>query len=112
MTDLKPCPFCGGDARYRPDHTVEAVHSVSCQSCDAHLSEFSIEGDCRIRWNTRPGEERAHVAGWNAALEAAAVALNSAGWHQSSPDDVKWSAIEAQTEYVMDVVLALREEPK
>lgn len=33
MTDLKPCPFCGGEAQYRKSGTLFSVHCTKC-----HLS--------------------------------------------------------------------------
>lgn len=43
MTDLKPCPFCGGEAALGNKHIWRAV---VCKSCD--ISMATIAG-----WNTR-----------------------------------------------------------
>ena len=57
MTELKPCPFCGGEARasvepYRPHNEFD---HVSCQECWARIdSQDSLE-DAITAWNTRTG---------------------------------------------------------
>lgn len=57
MTDaptLKPCPFCGGEATYRVDHTTEHVDSISCRQCDFYMSDQGIvQGSVRDTWNRR-----------------------------------------------------------
>lgn len=57
MTDaptLKPCPFCGGKATYRVDHTTEHVDSISCRQCDFYMSDQGIvQGSVRDTWNRR-----------------------------------------------------------
>lgn len=59
MTDapeLKPCPFCGGEANYHPDHTTERLDTVYCSRCDVSVSDFNIDGpqgSCIAGWNTR-----------------------------------------------------------
>lgn len=58
---LKPCPFCGGEAAYRADHTTEHVDSISCRRCDFYMSDPGIvQGSVRAAWNRRaplPDEE-------------------------------------------------------
>lgn len=56
MTDTKllPCPFCDGEAFYRPDHTTENVHTVCCVHCDYWISDRCSTADCIEHWNTRP----------------------------------------------------------
>jgi Lar family restriction alleviation protein len=54
--ELKPCPFCGGEAVYYIDHTTECCDSVYCQTCGAAVSDFDLEGpqgSCVELWNRR-----------------------------------------------------------
>lgn len=51
--ELLPCPFCGGKAKYRPDHTVERIDTVSCLRCDFYLSDNGDIGSCVEAWNRR-----------------------------------------------------------
>ena len=60
MTELKPCPLCGGksmrvtnmwDSVVYPDVTPE--YRVMCQSCDYEvMSDISME-DAEKEWNRR-----------------------------------------------------------
>jgi len=50
---LLPCPFCGGEAKYRADHTTERVDTVSCFRCDFHISDDGDVGSCVAAWNRR-----------------------------------------------------------
>lgn len=60
MTELRPCPKCGGrsiritnmwDAVVYPDLTPE--YCVMCQSCDYEVrSDISME-DAEMEWNRR-----------------------------------------------------------
>lgn len=52
MDDLKPCPFCGGDARLSPSVSAESHRTVCCDSCGFSMSEFYMD-DCIASWNTR-----------------------------------------------------------
>lgn len=64
MTNLKPCPFCGGEAEivneninlcYDPERLD--FRFVSCKVCDVLTSPETshIEGQIKA-WNTRVGE--------------------------------------------------------
>ena len=57
MSDLKPCPFCGGEAKLvRTWH----LHHISCRSCGANIGEikrhpndFRTRDEVIVAWNRR-----------------------------------------------------------
>lgn len=66
MTELKPCPFCGGEATlekleprlYRP--LCNGVYSIACYSCDLNFGydldyggTFETEEEAAEAWNRR-----------------------------------------------------------
>ena len=64
-TDLKPCPFCGGQAYYTRSVNGSQMHYVGCSTCgfefkaqEVHHADTSL--DCLTRdivaaWNQRAG---------------------------------------------------------
>jgi len=57
--ELKPCPFCGGEAHY--DVAVErqggyATYYVFCRYCGAETAMFSSIPDAVAAWNKRAVE--------------------------------------------------------
>lgn len=71
MTELKPCPFCGGEAvlckDFRPDGNCHYdVAFVKCQSCGCATAAFITDGyygvktsvqDAINAWNRRPRDD-------------------------------------------------------
>ena len=57
-TELKPCPFCGGEAEFYSDEFGECV---CCKSCGAtiHNGVYGEEGRKLVSadWNARPIED-------------------------------------------------------
>ena len=56
-TELKPCPFCGGEAEFNSDEFGEGV---CCKSCGATMRN-GVYGECGRKlasadWNARPIE--------------------------------------------------------
>ena len=55
MTELKPCPFCGGEAEiFVSDVTDRAL--VYCRGCDAQIQMKPNEEEAIEAWNKRVGE--------------------------------------------------------
>ncbi len=53
-TELKPCPWCKGQARI-----AEAIaHYVACKNCSAFGPTAENDADAIIIWNHRPEEDR------------------------------------------------------
>jgi len=55
MTDLKPCPFCGGQP-YMNEGAFNC-HHVSCQSCQAKAIFRSNYQAAASAWNTRATQQ-------------------------------------------------------
>ena len=59
MSELKPCPFCGGNA-YECDYTHPNGgdwYFVKCDVCDAKSDEYHTQEVANNKWNTRPIED-------------------------------------------------------
>ena len=64
QVELKPCPFCGGEATYHTDNgpTGEVYGWVGCNECDAmscHIDVRSMQSEETHpidAWNTRAGD--------------------------------------------------------
>ena len=52
-TELKPCPFCGGNADYWVDKWGDGLHVIECRDCGCcKRSNIGMDGVEQI-WNTR-----------------------------------------------------------
>lgn len=53
MSDLKPCPFCGGEAILESNKLrYGTIYSAYCQKCGAETTGFS-EHEAVAAWNRR-----------------------------------------------------------
>ena len=60
MAELKPCPFCGGEAKYKtlpgrkfPFRKLDQFSYVRCELCNATSRVAYTVEDARIAWNRR-----------------------------------------------------------
>ncbi len=71
MSELKPCPFCGGEALLLGSY--ERGYFVECNDCFAKTSNFGSEGKAEsiVAWNTRAERtcKRVDVDGYSFRFE-------------------------------------------
>lgn len=54
--ELKPCPFCGGEAEIERHGTARQSMQIACQECGARVESGDISGLTQpqnLRWNRR-----------------------------------------------------------
>lgn len=61
MADLKPCPFCGGEAIMLKDHKAVGIY-IACKTCSCCTTTVRTKEDAIIVWNTRPAPPRRPLA--------------------------------------------------
>ena len=68
MTELLPCPFCGGEAdvtlsqgRYGQSYNIHHESIVKCPAAYVSMMNFTTEADAIAAWNTRAAYE---IDGW------------------------------------------------
>lgn len=64
MEKLKPCPFCGGEARIITHRFYELsnTYGVTCKKCGSETMQFyCAEEDAVNAWNRREKDERDHT---------------------------------------------------
>ena len=47
--ELKPCPFCGGEAGFY----AETVHWINCKKCGAESAYYETPEEAIEAWNRR-----------------------------------------------------------
>ena len=58
-TELKPCPFCGGDARQYEGQT--RYHGVACRKCTCNIYGYASRGAAKRAWNRRADNEQREI---------------------------------------------------
>lgn len=60
MSELKPCPFCGGEAKLEHDYIISFVKCVECdvRTVGYHVSpEYSSDARAAEVWNRRMNDD-------------------------------------------------------
>ena len=59
--ELKPCPFCGGEAKLE-QHKIMGfnviIHYVRCCLCGCSTAEYVEKSTATTMWNSRAGGEQ------------------------------------------------------
>ena len=53
MTELKPCPFCGGEAGIMRYNHIKKVSFCFCTSCKAKMPNMLTREEAIEAWNRR-----------------------------------------------------------
>lgn len=58
MDNLKPCPFCGGEAKVIENNSYTDIHSVICKNCFTESDRYQTQEKAIEAWNTRKPIEK------------------------------------------------------
>jgi Lar family restriction alleviation protein len=53
MDELKPCPFCGGKARYANVDVKWIISYIECEACGCRTAAEIDKNDAKRAWNRR-----------------------------------------------------------
>lgn len=57
MSNLKPCPFCGGtDIRQHFDYPIH-IWSIKCRNCGGKMQRYGSQQQAVTAWNRRVNDE-------------------------------------------------------
>ena len=62
MSDLKPCPFCGGTRSISVLNLFTRDSYRKCDICGAEAPEAKTPEEAAEKWNTRPAEDALKAA--------------------------------------------------
>ena len=65
MSELKPCPFCGGKAFFEGSFTHPGYGYVNCDFCGV-VTPWGVEGEAIDAWNRRT-ERTCRIEKWDGA---------------------------------------------
>lgn len=65
MTDLKPCPFCGGEADIPWADSDNSRKSVMCAQCGVETDLFARTEEAAAAWNKRQPLECGRTCRWS-----------------------------------------------
>lgn len=63
QVELKPCPFCGGEASvYYHYHGFEVTWSARCKKCSAEMAYVALtKAKAIAAWNTRAADKWRYI---------------------------------------------------
>lgn len=82
-TKLKPCPFCGGEAKHYEGKTD--AHGVTCMRCSVKMYGYASKGAATRAWNNRPIED-ATVEACNIKLFSSTLTSYEQGYNTGYDD--------------------------
>lgn len=67
MTELKPCPFCGGEAEILTAESMRGgyLFGIMCNDCCSRGDVYETEAEAIAAWNTRAVETCSVVASYS-----------------------------------------------
>lgn len=84
MTELKPCPFCGGEAQAELcGKGIFAHWVVICDKCGANIQDNNTEYEATEAWNKRTPENTCTIQELS-ALEQTLSMVNTYEWGECS----------------------------
>ena len=96
MNELKPCPFCGGEAKVIKDGTLtdqSVIYSALCTCCRTQCYWFETKEETIEAWNTRAERTCNMVPNGEhdyAAVLACSVCGNAESVYAISADDFNY----------------------
>ena len=86
MTELLPCPFCGGEAQTLRNGSWWCVACRTPFCCD--VGKFDTEAEAIAAWNTRAERtcERVHADGWLWTCSACGSMYDSGNLYNYCPN--------------------------
>lgn len=117
MSELKPCPFCGGNGevekRDTPDSRGDFWATVACRDCCIGLNEGVYSDDlnmavylAKAAWNTRPIEDRLRAV--NAELVELLAGVRALVTDIAADETLTDAAFEAVTSELAQIDAALK----
>lgn len=91
MNELKPCPFCGGEATMQ---SGQYAHYVGCENCDAWTHISGTSEKAAAAWNRRDDGWARVEDGLPEPNTMVYVWVNGApsyGWRQVEKNDAWWN---------------------
>lgn len=67
MTELKPCPFCGGEAEVLTAESMNGgyLFGIMCNDCRSRGDVYNTEAEATEAWNTRAERTCRNISGKN-----------------------------------------------
>lgn len=88
MTELKPCPFCGGEASKRLFY--KGKYRVHCNACDAYSGDvYATEAEAIKAWNTR-AERTCQMVQIAPTISEGIMQCSECGVYLNEPADVNY----------------------